>query len=241
MYHLEDTHWWYVGMRGLVETLLDGVYRGRRDLSVLDAGCGTGGMLPYLAKYGKATGVDYSGDALSFCQGRGLSRLVRGSVSNLPFESSSFDLVVSFDVLYHLAVADDEAALQEFYRVLTPDGHLLIRLPAYDWLRGSHDRAVHTRHRYTASEVRHKMRRVGFRVERATYANSFLLPVAVLKRISEMVFKRFGSSDVKPTGPFLNRLFRGILGSEASVLRRADLPWGLSVMALGEKNGMGVG
>ena len=235
MYRLEDSHWWYVGMRGQALRLMNDLYGSRRNLAILDAGCGTGGTLPHLARYGEATGLDFCEDALAFCRRRGLRRLVQGSVLDVPFRDGSFDLVVSFEVLYHRAVTDDEAALREFYRVLRPDGHLLIRLPAHNWLRGGHDEVVHTRSRYSASEVRQKMRRAGFRVERASYANSLLFPIAALKRASEMALKRSGTSDVKPTAPWLNRVLTAELGIEARFLRQTDLPWGLSIVALGSK------
>jgi SAM-dependent methyltransferase len=181
----EGRHWWYVGMRRVSAGLLDRYGPSGGRLEVLDAGCGSGGTTAYLGRYGRVTGVDLAAEATALARRRGVGRVMRGSVSELPFRSGSFDLATSFDVLYHLGVADDEAALSELHRVLRPDGVLLIRLPAYDRIRGSHDRAVHTRHRYTREELGWKLARAGFRVEHATYANSLLLPVAELKRLLE--------------------------------------------------------
>lgn len=235
MYRLEDTHWWYVGMKRIVHNLLEGFFRERSGPRILDAGCGTGGMLDYLNKQGQAFGLDASPEAIGFCGERGLRRIVQGSVVAIPFEDSSFDLVVSFDVLYHRAVRDDSRALEEFHRVLKTNGRALLRLPAFNWLRGSHDEAVHTRQRYRASEVRGKLARAGFQVERVTYANSILFPVAVAKRAFEMAFRVHGGSDVKPTSPLLNGALTGVLGLEAELVRHTSLPWGLSVLALGKK------
>ena len=55
---LERTHFWFVGRRRIFFTLLDRELAGRRDLRVLDVGCGAGGMLEPLARYGQVTGVD---------------------------------------------------------------------------------------------------------------------------------------------------------------------------------------
>lgn len=238
MYQLEDTHWWYVGMRNIVfELLSKSRVDGRTDTtSILDAGCGTGGMLEHLCENGSgvdAWGFDASEEALAFCQQRGLSRLVMASVTDIPFAAASFDLVVSFDVLYHKNVKDDVASLKELRRLLKTGGQLLLRLPAYDWLRGSHDAAVHTRQRYTAPEVRHKMAQAGFRVERVTYANTILFPVAAAKRFAEMAFGLRSGSDVKPVSPLANRMLAGVLDIEARLLRKMDFPWGLSVYGLG--------
>ncbi|MCL5264812.1 MAG: class I SAM-dependent methyltransferase [Chloroflexi bacterium] len=233
MYRLEDTHWWYVGMRRIVFDFLKHIAKDGQ-LSVLDAGCGTGGMLQHLRQYGTAVGVDICQEALEFSQQRGLKRLVMASVGDLPFESASFDLIVSFDVLYHMAVEDDIAALKEFRRLLKPGGHVLLRLPACDWLRGSHDEAVHTRQRYSASDLREKMHQAGFTVKRLTYANSILFPAAALKRVCEMSFKLRGGSDVKEVSPIMNTALTAVLGIEAKALKLANLPWGLSVFALGK-------
>ena len=233
MYDVEDSHWWYAGMRRLTESMLD-AYVGDRVSSILDAGCGTGANLLLLSHRGLATGIDIEPVALSFCRHRGLTRLVQGSVSELPFPPSAFGLVTSFEVLYHLKVSDDEAALGEFWRVLRPGGWLLLRLPAYDRLRGRHDTAVQTRRRYTKGEVGRKVRAAGFDVVRLSYANCLLFPVAVAKRVLERLLPASAGSDVGPP-PYGNAVLRTILCAEAVWLRRWSLPWGLSVLCLARK------
>ena len=52
--------------------------------------------------------------------------------STLPYEAESFDLVCALDVLGD--AEDDEAALSELRRVLTPEGLLLLAVPAHPWL-----------------------------------------------------------------------------------------------------------
>src|SRR5688572_28801414 len=125
MYRVEDSMWWYVGMRRIGEALLDG--RLQPGLRILDAGAGTGGNLRWLGRFGTAFGVDLAPEALHFCRERGLTTVARASVTDLPYRDSTFDLVTSFDVIYHLGVADDVAALREAARVLKPHGTLLVR------------------------------------------------------------------------------------------------------------------
>src|SRR5207248_8255591 len=140
---VEDTHWWYLGMRAIASDLLASLPLPPAPL-ILDAGCGTGGNAALLERHGWLVGVDLSDLALDLAAGRGHRPLARASVTALPFPDQTFDLVTSFEVLYHRAVGDDVAALGELRRVLRPGGHLLLRLPALDWLRGAHDAAVHT-------------------------------------------------------------------------------------------------
>jgi SAM-dependent methyltransferase len=240
MYRQEERHWWYVGMRRISAALLDryvlAACAARRDrLDILDAGCGSGGMTRFLGRRGRVTGVDLAPQAVELAARRGVPRLVRASVTALPLRSASFDLVTSFDVLYHLEVEDDRAALRELHRVLRPGGLLLIRLPAYDWIRGAHDEAVHTRHRYTRRELAGKLAAVGFRVEHARYANSLLFPLAPAKRLLERRNGAGRATDLwRPPEP-LNRLLADLLALEAAPISGRGLPWGLSVFAVARR------
>jgi SAM-dependent methyltransferase len=236
IYALEDTHWWYVGMQRIVLALLDKYLPQTHGLDVLDAGCGTGSMLLALSRYGEVTGIDASGLAISYCRQRGLPRVFLASVVDLPFQDGSFDLVTSFEVLYHVNVADDVQALAEFCRVLRPGGTLCLRLPAFDWLYSDHDKIVHTRHRYTAGEVRKKVAQAGFQVLRVSYVNTLLFPVAVATRFMQRL-SRSGkppASDVRVTPSLINRVLLSILLLESRFVRVADLPTGLSVLCIAQ-------
>ena len=242
MYRVEDTLWWYVGMRRIVERVIGPALRAG-GLRILDAGCGTGGNLAWLGRFGTAYGIDLSPHALQFSRRRRLRRTARASVLDLPFPDRSFDLVTSFDVVYHLDVADDVGALREARRVLKPGGLLVVRVPAFELLRSGHDRAVHTRQRYTLAELERKLARAGLDVQRATYVNSLLFPLAVASRLAGRL--RGGdqggdhdveeASDVHPVAAPLNATFTAIMKLEARLLAYADLPAGLSALAVARR------
>ncbi|RPH96512.1 MAG: class I SAM-dependent methyltransferase [Lysobacterales bacterium] len=98
---------------------------------VLDAACGEGYGARLLATAAaRVTGVDLSAAAVEHARGR--YRLPNLSFEaadcrRLPFADGSFDCVVSFETLEHLADQDD--LLREFRRVLQPAGFLLISSP----------------------------------------------------------------------------------------------------------------
>jgi SAM-dependent methyltransferase len=233
---LEETHWWYVGMRRAMLLLIDEEIRPEGPLRVLDAGCGTGGMLGPLGRFGPVCGVDLAPEAAAIWRERGIARAARGSVTALPFADGTFDLVTSFDVVYHLAVKDDTRAFAEFARVLRPEGWLLLRVPAYDFLRGGHDRVVHTRRRYTTGELRRKLGAAGFVVRRLTYFNALLFPPAAAKRLVEARRKDGeATSDVEEVPGPLNALLRAALWLESEFLRVGDLPFGLSAVCLARR------
>ncbi|HEY3108540.1 MAG TPA: methyltransferase domain-containing protein, partial [Chloroflexota bacterium] len=181
---VEDRHWWYLGMRAIAQDVIASLNLPPAAL-ILDAGCGTGGNAALLERHGRFVGVDLSDLALELAAERGRRPLARASVAALPFPDATFDLVTSFEVLYHRAVGDDVAALAELRRVLRPGGNLLLRLPAHEWLRGAHDAAVHTERRYTAAGLRARLAGAGLEPRRLTYLNSLLLPLAAAKRAAE--------------------------------------------------------
>lgn len=239
MYAVEDQHWWYVGMRRVADALLRAELNGRRGaLDLLDAGCGTGGNSAHLRRYGSVTGIDFAADALRFARQRPGLRLARASVESLPFADASFDLVLSNDVLCHLGVASDAAAVREFARVLRPNGVLFLQLPAYEWLRSHHDEAVHTDHRYTAPELRDLLHAAGLRVRRLTHANAALLPAAAAWRALNRLRPTSISderSDVRPVAAPVNAVLRAALSFEAPLLARRNLRAGLSVIGVARK------
>jgi SAM-dependent methyltransferase len=240
MFRREQRHWWYAGMRRAALAVLEHALAGQTPVELLDAGCGTGGTTIALERFGRVTGVDLAEPALVCASQRDLrGQLAQASIQDLPFPRERFDVVTSFEVVYHLGVADDRRALAELRRVLRPRGLLLLRVPAHDWLRGEHDRLVHTRHRYGRSELNEKLEAAGFRVEQLSWANTLLFPPAVAKRVLERV-QPDGRDPVADAEPDLwlppapvNALLENLVAVEAITLpRRLPAPFGLSLIAL---------
>ena len=235
MYRVEDFHWWYLGMEAITRQVIERYYPRGSKLRILDAGCGTGAVMGYLADYGTVSGLDYSSEALQFCRERQRERLTQASVVALPYPAAVFDLIASFDVVCVFSGEDDVPPLREFARVLAPGGRVILRLPATPWLHGQHDVAVDIRQRYTTREVDAKLRAVGLEPEQVTYANTLLFPLAVAKRLSERLLPAQDGSDLTlGMGPF-NGLLRCVLTAEAPIVARYGLPFGLTLVALARK------
>lgn len=234
MADLEGVQWWYAGMRriarALLTPLLPGGAEGRR---ILDAGCGTGWNLQDLSIFGDTYGVDLSPLAVITTRRRG-GRVAQGNLLGLPYASSSFDVVTSFDVLYHAWIEDDAQAVRELARVLKPGGLMLLKTPALKILWGAHDEAVHSRHRYTRGELESLLEGAGLTLVRSTYANSLLFPVLLSRRFLDRALNRHGS-DVALLPPPLERLFYRLLAVEAGLVRVFNLPIGASVFAVARK------
>jgi SAM-dependent methyltransferase len=201
---------------------------------VLDAGCGTGGFLKRLAgalPERAVVGLDLDEGASEMAREKSGCLVCVGSVAALPFRDAALDGVFSADVLCHRGV-DEEGTLREFHRCLAPGGVVVLNLPAYPWLLSDHDRAVDNVRRYTRGAVVAMLGRAGFRVLRATYWNTVLFPVMVLRR------KVFGSasSDVALGPAPLEALFRSVMRLETALLGRGlSFPFGGSLVAVAVK------
>ena len=119
---------------------------------------------------------------------------------------------------------------------MKPGGLLFIRLPAFQSLFSGHDRAVSTVHRYTRKELAQRLRAQGLTPVRLSYANTLLLPVAIIWRW----LHREPHSDVRPLPRGLgwaNVWLARIFSLEVVWLRltRWRLPVGLSVIGIARK------
>jgi len=235
----ERDFWWYRGMRDILFGMLDPV--AVRNAIALEAGCGTGYLAMCLAqRYGwKMIPLDVRVEGLEYARGYGLSHLVQGEVTALPFATGSFDALVSMDVLVHLRPGEELSALPEFARVLRPGGVLALRVAALDVLRSRHSQFIDEKQRFTKRRLVDRVVQAGFRIERAVYANALLLPAALLKfRLWEPLTGAQPSSGVDGASGGLDALFYASLRLEAGwIARGGSFPWGQSVVLIARKTG----
>lgn len=231
----QKTHWWEQGMSAINVALLEKYLPRRRGLRILDAGCGTGVAFGYLGKYGKVVGVDKSSEALKYAQK--LGKVMKADIGKLPFKDGSFDLVVCLDVLYHLWIKDYRQVLGEFNRVLKNGGLLLLREPAFAWLKSGHDVIEYGQRRFSKDQLNKDLKFARFEILKISYANFFLFPLVLLKRLPEILGlkKKQAKSDIVKTPAWLNKICLGLLQTEAKILRYGNLPFGSSLISLSRK------
>lgn len=232
MFRLEDHYWWFVGRRDLALRLFHRF--GRPQGRVMDVGCGTGAVLKELPAYGvEPLGLDMSHRALGYCRRRGLERLVQGDGTAIPLTDSALDGVIGLDVFEH--IDSDVAAFAEVFRTLTPGGTLVLSVPAFSWLWGPHDVALHHHRRYTRPQVIQRLEEAGFEVVRASYSVFFLFPIVCLWRVAEKRKKGPAKASLVPVPEWANRLLIRLQRLEAWMIERFDLPFGSSVVAVARK------
>jgi len=235
----EQDFWWYRGMRKITYAVLDPIARRRTIGDVLEAGCGTGHFSLQLAqRYGwRMHSLDLGWEGLAFGKQLGAPRMVQADICRLPYRGASFDAVVSMDVIVHLPKGREAEPLAEFARVMRPGGLLALRVSALDILRSNHSRWAQERQRFTRRRLEEAVRPHGFRILRATYANSLLMPVALAKfRLWEPLTRAKPSSGVEPVAPWLDRLLFTPLALEAWWLAAGGgFPAGQSLLLLAER------
>src|SRR5436190_15229635 len=176
MRSVEDHYWWYQALR---QHVVAAIQPAVPDFTLLDAGCGTGGMLNVVRQKFPAaylTGIDQSTHALELTAARKTgAKLIPASVHELPFPENSFDFVLSLDVLSSIGL-DERLAIHQAHRVLRPGGTLILNVAALEFLRGAHDHAVDADRRYTRRQVRELLKGAQFCLERLSYWNAILTP-----------------------------------------------------------------
>jgi SAM-dependent methyltransferase len=224
----EERMWWYRALHARIADALADVAG-----TVLDAGCGTGGLLANLRRRRDLSlvGLDWAEAPARRAAAKAGVPIARGTINDLPFADGSFDAVIAADVLSHRAVAP-AFALAEACRVLRPGGRLVVNMPAFEWLRSAHDRRVHNARRHSAQQLRSTLSAAGFSVLRISYWNGLLLPVMAVQRKLLACGKRAGS-DVTNYPPPLDAFLYAVTAFERRL--PFQLPAGSSLFAVAQR------
>jgi 2-polyprenyl-3-methyl-5-hydroxy-6-metoxy-1,4-benzoquinol methylase len=214
----------------------------QHQLSILDAGCGTGGLLMALKKAGfnHAQGFDLSSDAVAHAQIRGLN-VKLGDLNHLSKFASpqSFDIIINNDTLYHLTIDQRIDFFKSCLSLLKPNGIMIMNIPALDAFKGNHDLAVGITERFSKTTLVPFIKSNGFELIQARYWPFVLSPViwatrVVQKKMRLAVAPSMGyQSDLALPNPLVNK----VLGKLCAVEHTVSLPtpWGSSLLLILQK------
>lgn len=237
MYRLERSHWWFRARR----EILEGIVRGqvKPGSSILDVGCGTGFVLESLRKDYEVHGLDAADVAVRFCHSKGLDFVERGVLGSTKLSRDAYDMVMFLDVIEH--IDDDLGVLRAAERVLAPGGQLLVTVPALQVLWSRHDEVHHHKRRYDVESLQKVVREAGFEPTYVSYFNTLLFPMIFAARmVGRLVGEKGTGSDADKLPPApVNELLYRAFRAEQSLVPRAKLPIGVSLVCVARRAGDG--
>ena len=243
MFEVEDRMWWYKTLHDRVIEEVKSFSHDYRHLKILDAGCGTGGLLTRLRAEGIADiqGFDYNEHAVEFSKSRGLA-VSRQSITGFDYPPESFDVVVSNDVLYQFHDPELLDALGCISGVLKPGGIFITNNNAFSVFGGTHDIAVGSKRRFVRADFDRFLKKCpGLTIEKATYWSLLLSPLILGVRLFQKLQLKLGRvkaeevrSDVSLPSEPVNRLLYRLCTLERRLLKRS--PFGSSLFLVIRKD-----
>ncbi len=233
IYHdLESDHFWFKARRKYITDLLKDY---PKDSSILDIGCSSGILLNELIELGfdreKMYGIDISEEAIANCKANNIQNAFVMDAQNINLPKK-FDILIASDCLEHLE--DDRKALKNWNDLMTPDGVLLVFVPAFMSLWSEHDVANMHFRRYTRPELNEKLRSEGFKIIKSSYWNFFLFPPIFLVRFLSKKGKPSKKGALDKTPP-MNGLLYHLINIENRLLRFLNFPFGVSTFCIVKK------
>jgi SAM-dependent methyltransferase len=234
-YILERNHWWFLARAAILKRYIEtNVLSNDKRLKILNVGVATGASTEMLQAFGEVTSIEYEQECIEFIRGKVTIEVMQGSILDLKFEESSFDLVCAFDVIEH--VQDDTVAAKELMRVCTPGGSVLTTVPAFMSLWSDHDLVNHHFKRYRKREIEILFNDPDGQLIFSSYFNSILFfPIFFIRRVNNLIKhsdNRKLRSDFSKFKPgILNRLLFHLMKTESIFLsRRIRIPVGVSIL-----------
>jgi SAM-dependent methyltransferase len=236
---LQDSHWWWEGMRHLYKLSLDRFLPGRPSKRrAIDIGCGFGANLEVLSHYADVVGLDPSLDALRTIHKRPSLGLVQARAESLPFRKESFDIIGLFAVIEH--VKPDQQALEDTYRIARPGAVQLLLTSAYMFLWSHHDVINGHHRRYLLRQINNIERAAQWIPLRSSYVNTIIFPaVALVRLIQGRVDNGTASEyDMGPNWWPLNVIFRWLLTLESWLVVSSGirLPFGVDIYSISRRD-----
>ena len=228
MYEAEEKLWWYRILHEKVLTEIEQKFNSVKDISILDIGCGTGGLLAFLRQnsYTNLQGIDYSDNSIHFSKLRNLN-VKKVNIDNigLIFQSQQFDVIVCNDVFYCLDKSLIFKALKNIEVLLKPNGIFISNNNAFNIFYGTHDIAVGGKWRFSFKDFQEFTAETTLKIQYHSYWTWMLSPLVLTIRIFQQIQLKLGLidsknlvSDVSIPPNFLNEMFYKIVKMEEKML-----------------------
>lgn len=232
MRDVERDHWWFAARREIIADQIERLSL-PAEAEILEAGCGNGGNLEMLSRFGAVRAIEPDEEACAFAA-RGGRDVRQGFLPHqIPDFGTAFDLVAAFDVIEH--IDDDAGSVAALSALLRPGGRFIATVPANQWMWSHHDELNHHKRRYDMASFRRLFERAGLTVDKATHFNTLLYPpIAAVRMIKNITRSKESDLDATPS-PAANAMLKSVFGLEKPLLRGLDLPFGVSILLTARK------
>lgn len=218
---VEDRHWWFVGRRRIIATLVRAIGDGM-GVRVADIGCGTGGNAAALQACGHdVIGLDPSVVAIGLARERfpTVTFVNTADPAGARVHLAGGGVAILADVLEH--VHDDHELLRQVIDVIPSGGHVLITVPADPALWSAHDVAFGHHRRYDIATLSALWSDAPVETRLLSHFNARLWPVIVgVRRLRRHAAPRPGG-DLRPPVRGINALLARVFAGEWHALVRA--------------------
>ena len=230
MYEAEEKLWWYRILHEKVLKEIQNRFHGNKQIKILDAGCGTGGLMSFLIKHGyeNIQGFDYSEDAVSFCKERNLD-VQQTDITNFEdkFATNSFDVIVNDDVVYQFDNSTITNIFHTFQSILKVDGIIISNNNAFNVFYGTHDIAVGGNQRFKLSDFEKFLKNLPLKIIYHTYWSVLLSPLILGVRLVQQIQLKLNlidlksiKSDVTVPADFVNNFFYQVVKLEEKLFKK---------------------
>ncbi|MBF0216858.1 MAG: methyltransferase domain-containing protein [Candidatus Omnitrophica bacterium] len=234
-----EKFWWIIARGEILRALLN-KYILTGDNKVLDVGSGMGCNSVFFSDLSLSRGI-YGIDILkgeSECAlKKGYKKILNADIETFSFEGDGdyrdFDIVIAADILEHLK--SDKGTLEKIHGIMSARGTLLVTVPANGFLWSQHDITLGHLRRYSRKSLSKLITEAGFKIERVSYFNFFFFVPILLMRSLGKLLRLKQQEYFKPLPRIINRLFTGIFLAEKHLLRKFDLPAGVSLVCIARK------
>ena len=219
---MEERHWWFLGRRQILVTLLHELLPPSKSTHLIDVGCGTGGLTKYFSHEYSIVGIDPAKEAIDFAKKKFPEcTFIHGHAPNdVQEQVHNANGVLLVEVLEH--VEDDMRFVHELIAAMKPGAYLFIMAPADMSLWSPHDTAFEHYRRYDSlEEFRALWSGTPVSELLVSYCNTRLRPVVkLMRKLSAMRGKAWGKggTDIDVPPQPVNTLLKKIFGGEARSL-----------------------
>ena len=222
----QEKHWWFQARKQIIDQIISNI-KLRKKNNILDFGSGSGVNLNMLKKYGLVDIHEKNKYARIAIKKK--NKEIKNLYSTLKIKKKFYDLILVADVIEH--VKHPKILLKNLKKFLKKDGHILITVPAYQFLFNKKDENLGHYKRYNKQLLKSELSE--FKIKNISHFNTFLcIPIIMVTLLNKFLKKDYIKEVETTPNFFINKLCFIIFAAEKYFIKHFNLPFGISIYIL---------